>query len=110
MDKLTERRCTACTGATPRVGAGELSAYLGQVPGFEIDAAQTRIQRRFEFRNFPETMLFVNAVAGVAHREDHHPDLEVGYGSCTVRFTTHAVGGLTENDFIAAAKVNALLA
>ena len=55
-------------------------------------------------------MLFVNAVAAIAHREDHHPDLEVSYNSCTVRYTTHAIKGLSENDFICAAKVNALLA
>jgi len=110
MEKLSERRCVACTGSTPRIGASDLPAYLAEVAGFEIDAAQTRIERRFEFRNFPETMLFVNGVAAIAHREDHHPDLEVCYNACKVRFTTHAVNGLTENDFISAAKVNALLA
>jgi 4a-hydroxytetrahydrobiopterin dehydratase len=64
----------------------------------------------FQFKNYYETMAFVNAVAWVAHREDHHPDLEVGYNKCTVRYSTHSVGGLSENDFICAAKVDSLLA
>jgi 4a-hydroxytetrahydrobiopterin dehydratase len=80
------------------------------VRGFALGANGTSISRRFEFKNFHETMAFVNAVAWVSHREDHHPDLKVSYGSCEVTYTTHAVKGLTENDFICAAKINALLA
>ncbi|MFZ5895793.1 MAG: 4a-hydroxytetrahydrobiopterin dehydratase [Myxococcota bacterium] len=110
MNRLVERRCAACNSETPRIAEQELSRYLAEVEGFEVDPAHTRVEKIFEFKDFPETMLFVNAVAAVAHREDHHPDLEVGYKTCKVRFTTHAVGGLTENDFISAAKVNALLA
>ncbi|HET9932020.1 MAG TPA: 4a-hydroxytetrahydrobiopterin dehydratase [Polyangiaceae bacterium] len=110
MDRLVDKRCTACTPNTPRIEATELPAYLAQAPGFGANSEKTLIERRFEFKNYPETMIFVNAVAAIAHREDHHPDLEVSYGSCTVRFTTHAIHGLSENDFICAAKVNALLA
>ena len=66
------------------------------------------IAKRFEFKNYCQTMAFVNAVAWIAHSEAHHPDLEVSYRSCRVSYTTHAVGGLSENDFICAARVDAL--
>ncbi len=66
------------------------------------------LERRFTFADFHHTMAFVNAVAWVAHREDHHPDLLVGYDHCTLRYRTHSVGGITVNDFICAAKVDAL--
>ena len=71
-----------------------------------LDAAS--IQREFRFKDFFRTMSFVNAVAHVANIEDHHPDLEVGYNYCRVRFTTHAIGGLSENDLICAAKIDQL--
>jgi 4a-hydroxytetrahydrobiopterin dehydratase len=67
------------------------------------------IRREFRFKNFYETMAFVNAVAWISHREDHHPDLELGYNHCVVHYSTHATGGLSENDFICAARVDALL-
>ncbi|MGD9387555.1 MAG: 4a-hydroxytetrahydrobiopterin dehydratase, partial [Gammaproteobacteria bacterium] len=69
----------------------------------------TEIRRDFRFKGFNRTMGFVNAVAWIANSENHHPDLEVGWGHCLVRFSTHAIKGLSENDFICAAKVDALL-
>lgn len=110
MTRLVTRRCMACTAQTPRLDAEVLSQLLLDVPGFETDEAKTRIQKTFTFKNFHETMAFVNAVAWIAHREDHHPDLEVGYKTCKVTYSTHAIGGLSENDLICAAKVNDLLA
>jgi 4a-hydroxytetrahydrobiopterin dehydratase len=106
---LTTKRCVPCTSATPRVGAEQARTLLSEVPGFELDSSATHISRSFGFKNFHETMAFVNAVAYIAHREDHHPDLEVSYKTCRVTFSTHDVGGLSENDFICAAKINALL-
>jgi 4a-hydroxytetrahydrobiopterin dehydratase len=106
---LTTKRCVPCTSATPRIGAEGARQLLVEIPGFELDSSATRICRSFGFSNFHETMAFVNAVAWIAHREDHHPDLEVSYKTCRVTFSTHANGGLSENDFICAAKVNALL-
>lgn len=67
------------------------------------------IERTFTFKNYYHTLAFVNAVAWIAHQEDHHPELSFGYKQCRVRYTTHAVGGLSENDFICAAKVDRLL-
>ena len=91
------RRCTDA----------QVSLLLDEVPDWKRQGKE--IARTFKFENYHHTMAFVNAVAWVAHREDHHPDMEVGYNRCKVRFSTHSAGGLTENDFISAAKINALL-
>ena len=85
----------------------EIAAHLARAPGWAlVDGA---IQKRYPFPDFHRTMAFVNALAWVAHAEDHHPDLQLSYGHCTVRFNTHSVGGISINDFICAAKVDALL-
>ena len=89
------------------MSAREIESHLAQAPGWAlVDGA---IQKRYAFADYHRTMAFVNAVAGVAHAEDHHPELNVGYDRCTVRFDTHSVGGISINDFICAAKVDALL-
>jgi 4a-hydroxytetrahydrobiopterin dehydratase len=75
---------------------------------WQLSVDATSIQREFRFKDFFRTMSFVNALAHVANLEDHHPDLEVGYGYCRVRFSTHAIQGLSENDFICAAKIDQL--
>ncbi len=87
--------------------AEQVHQHLAKAPGWSlIDSA---IQKRYDFANYHQTMAFVNALAWVAHAEDHHPDLQVSYSHCTVRFNTHSVGGISINDFICAAKVDALL-
>lgn len=105
---LTEKHCVACEGGVPKVGSDELAKLMTEVPGWELAPDQKSIAKRVQFRNYYETMAFVNAVAWIAHQEGHHPDLEVSYDRCVVCYSTHAVGGLTENDFICAAKVNGL--
>jgi len=96
----------------PRAGAAldraEAENLLREIPGWALSGTASEITRTWKFGNYYETMAFVNALAWVAHREDHHPDLEVGYNRCRVRFSTHSVNGLSENDFICAAKLNAL--
>jgi 4a-hydroxytetrahydrobiopterin dehydratase len=106
---LATKHCAACNPQTPKVSAEQARSLLPEIPGFEIDANVSKLVKLFTFKNYYETMAFVNAVAFIAHREDHHPDLEVGYKTCRVTYSTHDVGGLSENDFICAAKVNALL-
>lgn len=87
--------------------AAEIDAHLAQADGWSlVDGA---IEKRYSFADYHRTMAFVNALAYVAHVEDHHPDLAVSYNRCTVRFNTHSVGGISINDFICAAKVDALL-
>ncbi len=110
MSELSEKRCVPCEGGIPSLDEGEARALLAQVPGWTLADDARHIERSFRFRDFHRTMAFVNALAWVAHQEDHHPDLEVGYNRCRVVYSTHAVNGLTENDFICAAKIDALQA
>ena len=110
MTDLTAKHCVPCEGGIDpldRTAAQALLAELHEVWSLNDDA--TEIRREFTFKGFYKTMGFVNAVAWIANGEGHHPDLEVGWGRCLVRYTTHAVNGLTENDFICAAKIDALL-
>jgi 4a-hydroxytetrahydrobiopterin dehydratase len=104
---LTLRHCRPCEGGTPPLGNEEVERFLVSLAGWEL--RNGAIAKRFEFRNFYQTMAFVNAVAWIAHMENHHPEMEITYRACRVRYSTHAVGGLTENDFICAARVDALM-
>jgi len=106
---LKERRCVPCDGTTPALTLAESEQHLAQLAsGWSLNEAGTEIRKKFRFKNFYRTMAFVNLLAWIAHNEDHHPDLEVGYGHCVVCFSTHAIGGLSENDFICAAMIDAL--
>ena len=88
------------------VGPERVTELLKLLPGWEQTGGE--ISRTYRFDNYYQTMAFVNAVAWLAHRADHHPDLEVGYNKCRVRYSTHSVGGLSESDFICAAQVESL--
>ena len=106
---LAARHCEPCHGGTPPLTGQELTDGLAALPLWQLDDAQKYIRREFRFKDFHQTMAFVNALAWIAHREDHHPDLEVGYNRCLVQYSTHAIDGLSENDLICAAKIDALL-
>lgn len=110
MAELVSKRCVPCEGGVPPLSANEVDKLLGEVEGWSASSDGKSISRVFKFRNYWQTMAFVNAVAWIAHQEDHHPDLEVFYDHCRVRYSTHAIEGLSENDFICAAKVSGLLA
>ena len=111
MSELTSKRCKPCEGGTSPLTRNEAQALMRQVHGDWQLAQDTKsIRREWKFKNFYHTMSFVNAAAHIANAEDHHPDMEVGYGYCRMKFNTHAIGGLSENDFICAAKVDALAA
>lgn len=109
MTELVRRHCKACEEGTAPLTADQAATLLEQARGWSLNGSATQIERTYRFKNFYETMAFVNALAWVAHREDHHPDIEVGYNRCHVRYSTHSVKGLSENDFICAAKINRLL-
>lgn len=109
MTNLTGKSCKPCMPGTPPLSRAQATGMLAQVPGWSLNDTATELSRSFKFKNYHETLAFVNAQAWVAHREDHHPDLEVGYNRCHVRFSTHSIKGLSENDYICAAKINALL-
>jgi 4a-hydroxytetrahydrobiopterin dehydratase len=105
MSEFASLHCRPLEGQAP-LAPDVIERYLGQCSDWTlVDGA---IQKRWHFPDFHRTMAFVNAVAGVANAEDHHPDLQVSYGHCTVRFHTHSVGGLSLNDFICAAKLDVL--
>jgi 4a-hydroxytetrahydrobiopterin dehydratase len=103
---LAHKKCRPCEGGMPPLSPGEVAILMGQLEGWEF--LEKTIRKTFQFKNYYQTMAFVNAVAWISHREDHHPDLTVGYNNCRVDYTTHAIGGLSENDFICAAKVDTL--
>ncbi|NJD25920.1 MAG: 4a-hydroxytetrahydrobiopterin dehydratase [Betaproteobacteria bacterium] len=104
---LAGKRCRPCEGGIPPLDDGAASDLLATLPGWTRDGP--RIAKTYPFANHYEAMAFVNAVAWVSHCEDHHPDLAVGYRDVRVSYTTHAIGGLSDNDFICAAKIEKLL-
>jgi 4a-hydroxytetrahydrobiopterin dehydratase len=104
---LTNKQCKPCEGGVPPLTQAEIDVFMKELVGWKQSGAV--ISKVFDFKNYYPTMAFVNAVAWVSHREDHHPDMTVEYNKCTVAYTTHAIKGLSENDFICAAKVDALL-
>ncbi len=107
MTNLLHRKCEALEGGAP-MGDAEIRSHLNEVNGWHF--SHGAIEKTFEFKNFHETMAFMNAVAWICHTEDHHPDVALSYSRCVLRFNTHSVGGISINDFICAAKVNALVA
>ena len=103
---LAQKKCKPCEGGVSPLQPREIEQLLAQLKGWQFKDGV--ITRTFEFTNYYQTMAFVNAAAWIAHREDHHPDMSVGYSKCKVDYSTHAIGGLSENDFICAAKLDAL--
>ncbi len=109
MNDLANKHCRRYDKNEAPLNTEAVHSGLAQIPGWSADQQCTEISRSFDFKNYYETMAFVNALAWIAHREDHHPDIEVGYKRCLVRYATHSIGGLSENDFICAARLNRLI-
>jgi 4a-hydroxytetrahydrobiopterin dehydratase len=111
MVDLLHRSCKALPSGMPPLPDSEVSQLLRHLHGdWELQQQPPGLKRVFRFKNYYQTMAFVNAVAWIAHQEDHHPDIEFGYNRCVVRYSTHSIGGISENDFICAAKIDALFA
>jgi len=109
-EQLTQRRCKPCEGGVPPLPGGAVTDLMKALdPGWSLAEDGKSIVRTFEFSGYHRTIAFVNAVAWIAEAEGHHPDLDVRYGKVVCLWTTHAIGGLSENDFICAAKVDRLL-
>ena len=104
---LANKKCKPCEGGIQPLSQDDISIMIKQLDSW-VQRDHT-IGKTFEFKNYYQTMAFVNAVAWISHHEDHHPDLSVSYNKCHVEYSTHAIQGLSENDFICAAKVDALL-
>jgi len=103
MTELLNKHCRELPAGTAALSADEIHRLIGALPSWKIIDGQ--LTKTFAFKNYYETMAFVNAIAWISHRENHHPDLEVGYNKCVAKYSTHSVGGLSENDFICAAKI-----
>ena len=105
---LTAKTCIPCRGGIAPLTREEANSLLGEVSGWALDEAASRIERKFRFDDFAASLDFVNKVGALAEADGHHPDISLGWGYCTIVFYTHKIQGLHENDFIMAAKVNAV--
>jgi 4a-hydroxytetrahydrobiopterin dehydratase len=103
MVGLVQKHCVPCEAGTPPLTKEEAEALLEQVPGWQLE--ENKLTRRFKFRDFKEAMAFVNRVADLAEEEGHHPDIYISWNRVRLDLTTHAIKGLSENDFILAAKI-----
>lgn len=109
MSELAQKHCVACEGGVAPLSAAEIKRLLAEIdPRWQLVDDGKVIEAQFDFKNYYHTTAFVNAAIFIAHQEDHHPDIRFGYKQCSVRYWTHAVDGLTENDFICAARIDAL--
>lgn len=108
MSELSQQHCITLDQGLKRLDTDAIRSYLAQLDDWQLDSEGTGIIKTFHFRDYYQTIAFVNAVAWIANRENHHPDLEVGYNRCKVSYSTHDVDGLSINDFICAATIDAL--
>ncbi len=106
---LADRRCVPCLGGTPPLGPAEIAPLLAQVEGWTVEGHK-RLTKPFKFKNFVQAVEFVNAITQVAEQEGHHPDLVVRWGQVRVDLWTHKIDGLTESDFVMAAKIDRVYA
>ena len=111
MKDLAQQKCKPCEGGVEPLSIEQARQLLSSIDSaWSLSDDGRSIIRQFKFPAFSRTMGFVNAIAWVATKEGHHPDMRVSYGSCEVRYTTHAIDGLSDNDFICAAKIDRLAA
>lgn len=105
--ELTSKRCQPCEGGIPPLTDEQTRQHMGAVPGWKLTADGKRIRREWRVKDFPTALDFFQKIGHIAEQEDHHPDLHLtGYRNVAIELSTHAVGGLTENDFILAAKID----
>jgi 4a-hydroxytetrahydrobiopterin dehydratase len=105
---LTKKTCVPCAEGEPALPEDRARELAQDVPGWTLSPGEPRLQREFKFPDFAKAMKFVSKVAEIAEKEGHHPDIHIHYDQVTLVLWTHAIGGLSENDFIVAAKINAL--
>jgi 4a-hydroxytetrahydrobiopterin dehydratase len=104
---LTQQKCVPCEGGTKPLTKEEIAAYMTylKIP-WKLDEEDEEIEKKFEFKNFKEAMEFINKVADIAESEGHHPDIKISYNKVKINLSTHAIGGLSVNDFILASKID----
>jgi 4a-hydroxytetrahydrobiopterin dehydratase len=105
---LAEKKCMACEGNAAPLTAVEAEVLMKQLQGWTLSPDAKKISKEFRFKNFLEAMSFANALTPIAEAEGHHPDLSIGWGRVVIELSTHAIGGISENDFILAAKIDRL--
>lgn len=108
MSPLHLQFCLSPDQGLVKLAEPSLQENLHLLPHWRLDEASETLEREFHFKNYYQTLAFVNAVAWIAHQQDHHPEMVVNYNRCEVRFTTHAVNGISINDFICAARIDQL--
>jgi 4a-hydroxytetrahydrobiopterin dehydratase len=106
--ELCSTSCAPLKGPQHALNAGQIAEWLPLLPGWKLAADGSDLRKDYSFRDFAGALAFVNALGWIAEQQNHHPDLELGWGRCRVRFSTHDVGGISRNDFICAAKTEAL--
>lgn len=103
---LVQKKCVPCEGGISPISEKDAQQRLNEIPGWEIVDGGKWLERKMKFKNFMAALEFVNKIGEIAESEGHHPDIGVGWGYCNIRVQTHSIGGLHENDFILAAKIN----
>jgi 4a-hydroxytetrahydrobiopterin dehydratase len=106
---LTSKKCVPCEGGVPALDARVVCKLLPEIPGWQLDADEGQLHKRYKFASFVENIAFISRMAALAEQEGHHPDFCVQYDVLDVTLSTHAIDGLSENDFILAAKIDQLL-
>lgn len=109
LPNLLEQKCENIPKGQKGLVIPTIESYLNMLPGWDVSLDYASIHKTFGFKNYHQTVAFVNAVTWVAHKEDHHPTICFGYNECTITLKTHSIKGLSQNDMIVAAKINALL-
>ena len=105
-NNLSQGVCEPCSGNTPKLSIEEISKYLSQLNDWTVNDSQEMIFKKFKFNNFTKALNFTNKVGDLAEKEGHHPDISIGWGYCLVMVHTHAIKGLSVNDFILASKID----
>ena len=105
---IKNKKCVPCEGGLQPVSGAELDKYMSSTPEWQLINNGKELERKFKFKNFRKALEFVNKVGEIAEGENHHPDIEFGWGYCNIRLSTHAINGLHENDFIIATKIDGI--
>lgn len=108
IEQLIKKKCKPCEGGVEPMTNSQIESFIKELSGWVL--SDNRIHKSFQFSDHHSAIAFLNAVAWISHTEDHHPDIKIGYDTCEISYWTHAISGLSENDFICAAKVDKLLA
>ena len=111
MSDLADKKCIPCEGGIPSFDTSEIHKYLKKVDGWDVKSNDDKsyyLIKNFKFKNFEESLIFINKAGEIAEQENHHPDISFGWGYCKIKIFTHAIKGLAESDFILAAKIDKL--